>query len=487
MTLWHEDRLLIDGVLVAAENGATYENFSPSTEEVLGTAADASLGDARRAVAAARRAFDTTDWSRDVGLRRRCLAQLHQALLDNVELLRPILVHEVGAPVAITSGPQLEAPIGIVGWYGDLLDSYDFTEQLGEREGFGFLSNRWVEKEAAGVVAAIAAYNYPVQLALAKLAPALAAGCTVVLKGAPDTPWSTLALGKLIVDSTDIPAGVVNILTSASNDVGVELTTNPEVDVISFTGSTPVGRAIMAAAAPTLKRVFLELGGKSAMVLLEDGDPATAAMMCAYAATSHTGQGCAITSRLVVPRAQYDDVVDLTRQMLAGIPYGDPTDPAVMMGPLINARQQEKVAGYVDRAVADGAKAVIGGRIPEHLPKGYYYEPTLIVGADENSAIAQEELFGPVLVVLPHDGDEDAVRVANNSIFGLSGGVIGADRERALKVARGIRTGTMSVNGGLYYGPDSPFGGYKQSGMGREMGAAALDEFLERKTLAEPA
>jgi aldehyde dehydrogenase (NAD+) len=486
MTLWHEDRLLIDGELVAAENGATYENVSPSTEEVLGTAADASLGDTRRAIAAARRAFDTTDWSRDVALRRRCLAQLHQALLDNVELLRPILVHEVGAPVAITSGPQLEAPIGIVGWYGELLDSYNFTEELGEREGFGFLSNRWVEKEAAGVVAAIAAYNYPVQLALAKLAPALAAGCTVVLKGAPDTPWSTLALGKLIVDSTDIPAGVVNILTSASNDVGVELTTNPDVDVISFTGSTPVGRAIMAAAAPTLKRVFLELGGKSAMVLLEDGDPATAAMMCAYAATSHSGQGCAITSRLVVPRAQYDDVVDLTRQMLAGIPYGDPTDPSVMMGPLINARQQEKVAGYVDRALADGAKAVIGGRIPEHLPKGYYYEPTLIVGADENSAIAQEELFGPVLVVLPHDGDEDAVRVANNSIFGSSGGVIGADRERALKVARGIRTGTMSVNGGLYYGPDAPFGGYKQSGMGREMGAAALDEFLERKTLAEP-
>ena len=367
------------------------------------------------------------------------------------------------------------------------MDSYDFTEQLGEREGFGFLSNRWVEKEAAGVVAAIAAYNYPVQLALAKLAPALAAGCTVVLKGAPDTPWSTLALGKLIVDSTDIPPGVVNILTSASNDVGVELTTNPDVDVISFTGSTPVGRAIMAAAAPTLKRVFLELGGKSAMVLLEDGDAATAAMMCAYAATSHSGQGCAITSRLVVPRAQYDDVVDLTRQMLAGDSVwgsdgsvGD--DGAVDQRPA--AGEGRRLCGS---GGGGGAKAVIGGRIPEHLPKGYYYEPTLIVGADENSAIAQEELFGPVLVVLPHDGDEDAVRVANNSIFGLSGGVIGADRERALKVARGIRTGTMSVNGGLYYGPDAPFGGYKQSGMGREMGAAALDEFLERKTLAEPA
>ncbi len=486
MSLWHEDKLLIDGRLVAAENGRTYNTISPSTEEVLGTAADATVEDARHAIAAARRAFDTTEWSRDRDFRLHCLRQFHQALLANVEQLRQILVHEVGAPVATTSGPQLEAPIDIVGWYADLLSAYDFCEDLGEREAFGQKSRRWIEKEAAGVVAAIVAYNYPVQLSLAKLAPALAAGCTVVLKGAPDTPWSALALGKLIAESTDIPPGVVNVLSSSDNAVGAELTTHPDVDVISFTGSTPVGRQIMAAAGATVKRVFLELGGKSAYLLLDDGDPASAAMMCAFAATSHSGQGCAITSRLVVPRQQYDDVVDLTRQMMAGVPYGDPTDPAMLMGPLISARQREKVGGYVDRAIDDGAKAVIGGRIPEHLPKGYFYEPTLLVGAGENSAVAQEELFGPVLVVLPHDGDEDAVRIANNSIFGLSGGVMSADRERALWVARRIRTGTMSVNGGLYYGPDAPFGGYKQSGIGREMGAAGLDEFLERKTLAEP-
>jgi acyl-CoA reductase-like NAD-dependent aldehyde dehydrogenase len=236
-----------------------------------------------------------------------------------------------------------------------------------------------------------------------------------------------------------------------------------------------------------VKRVFLELGGKSAFVLLDDGDAALAAMFCSYATISHSGQGCAITSRLVVPRDRYDEVVEMARATLAGVAYGDPTDPANMMGPLINARQREKVAGYVDRAVADGAKAVVGGRIPEHLPRGFFYEPTLLAGADENSAVAQDELFGPVLVVLPHDGDDDAIRIANNSIFGLSGAVVSADRERALSVARGIRAGTMSVNGGLYYGPDAPFGGYKQSGIGREMGAAGLDEFLERKTLAEPA
>ena len=487
MTIWHEDRLLVDGELVAAEGGRTYETINPATEEVLGTSADASVADARRSIDAARCAFDTTEWSRDPAFRVQCLRQLHQALLDNRDQLSDILVQEVGAPVSSTSGPQLDGPVEIVRWYADLLDGYDFTEDLGQREAFGTQNHRWIEKEAAGVVSAIVAYNYPVQLALAKLAPALAAGCTVVLKGAPDTPWSALALGRLIADSTDIPAGVVNVLASSEVAVGEELCVHPDVDLVTFTGSTPVGRAIMAAASATVKRVFLELGGKSAFVLLDDGDPALAAMVCAFAATSHSGQGCAITSRLVVPRAMYDDVVDQAAAMLSSITYGDPTDPANMMGPLINARQREKVAGYVDRAVADGAKAVIGGKAPEHLPTGYFYEPTLLANVDENSAVAQDELFGPVLVVLPHDGDDDAIRVANNSIFGLSGSVLSADRERALSVGRRIRAGTMSVNGGVYYGPDSPFGGYKQSGIGREMGVAGLDEFLERKTFAEPA
>lgn len=487
MNTWHEEQLLIDGKLTSADGGATYENVNPATESVLGVAADATVDDARRAIGAARHAFDTAAWSRDHAFRVRCMRQLHQALLDNFEPLSEMLVQEVGAPVSSMSGPQLAGPIDVVGWYADLLEGYDFVEDLGERDTFAGRHHRWIEKEAAGVVGAIAAYNYPIQLALAKLAPALAAGCTVVLKGAPDTPWATLALGKLVAEATDIPAGVVNVLTSSDSAVGAELTTHPDIDVVSFTGSTPVGRQIMAAASATVKRVFLELGGKSAFVLLDDGDVALAAMFCSYATISHSGQGCAITSRLVVPRERYDEAVDLARTTLAGVAYGDPTDPANMMGPLINARQREKVAGYVDRAIADGAEAVVGGRIPGHLPRGYFYEPTLLVGADENSAVAQDELFGPVLVVLPHDGDDDAVRIANNSIFGLSGAVVSADRERALSVARGIRAGTMSVNGGLYYGPDAPFGGYKQSGIGREMGAAGLNEFLELKTLAEPA
>lgn len=487
VTTWHEENLLIDGALVPAAGNATYETINPATEAVLGPCADASVADAERAIAAARRAFDTTEWSRDRDLRVRCLRQLHAALVAHADDLRQILVQEVGAPISSTDGPQLAGPTDVVRWYADLLETYEFVEDLGNREVFGLNNHRWTEKEAAGVVGAIAAYNYPIQLALAKLAPALAAGCTVVLKGAPDTPWATLALGKLIADATDIPPGVVNVLASSDNAVGEVLTTHPDVDVISFTGSTPVGRAIMANASATLKRVFLELGGKSAFVMLDDGDVSMAAMFTAYAVVSHAGQGCAITSRLVVPRDRHDEVVDLARGMLADVAYGDPSDPANMMGPLINARQREKVAGYVDRAVAEGAKAVIGGRTPDHLSRGYFYEPTLLVGAGEDSAVAQDELFGPVLVVLPHDGDDDAVRIANNSIYGLSGSVLSADRERALGVARRIRTGTMSVNGGIYYGPDSPFGGYKQSGIGREMGAAGLGEFLELKTFAEPA
>jgi len=417
----------------------------------------------------------------------RCLRQLHQALLDNVELLREILVREVGAPVSSTSGPQLEGPTEVVSWYADLLDGYDFVEDLGARDTFAGRHHRWIEKEAAGVVGAIAAYNYPVQLALAKLAPALAAGCTVVLKGAPDTPWATLALGRLVAEATEIPPGVVNVLSASDAAVGAELTTHPDVDVVSFTGSTPVGRQIMAAASATVKRVFLELGGKSAFIVMDDAELELAAMFAGFTICSHAGQGCAITSRLLVPESKLDEAVELVAVTMAGVPVGDPADRSMMMGPLISEAQRDRVEGHVQRAVADGATVVTGGKRPEHLPNGYFYEPTLLTGVGPDAAIAQEEVFGPVLVVLPYRDDDDAVAIANNSIFGLSGAVFGADDERATNLARRLRTGTVSVNGGMYYGPDAPFGGYRQSGIGREMGVPGLDEYLEIKTIARPA
>ncbi len=270
MALWHEPNLLIDGVLVPAEGGRVFDSINPATEEFVAQAADASVADAERAIGAARRAFDETSWSTDKDFRAHCLHQLVSALNDQVEEMRALTVAEVGAPISTTSGPHLQGAIGVLSYYAELAASFDGTLDLGAVETRGAMHHRWVEREAYGVVGAISAYNYPNQLNLAKLAPSLAAGCTVVLKGAPDTPLVTLALGKLIAEHTDIPAGVVNMLTSSEASVGAVLTTDPRVDMITFTGSTPVGRTIMAAASATLKKCFLELGGKSAYLVLDE-------------------------------------------------------------------------------------------------------------------------------------------------------------------------------------------------------------------------
>ncbi|HEU5085571.1 MAG TPA: aldehyde dehydrogenase family protein [Acidimicrobiales bacterium] len=487
MAFWHDSNLLlIDGELVPGSEGGTFTSISPATEEVVGESADATVADAERAIAAARRAFDETSWSTDAKLRAECLRQLAAAMRGELEELRELTVSEVGVPISMTSGPALEGPIEILDYYADLAESYDGTVDLGTHEAYGGLHRRTILREPYGVVSAISAYNYPTQLNLAKLGPALAAGCTVVLKGAPDTPLITLTLGRLIAEHTDIPPGVVSVLASSQVEPGIAMTTDPNVDMITFTGSTAVGKSIMVAASDTLKKTFLELGGKSAMVVLDQASVDGGAFGCAMAACSHSGQGCAITSRLVVPRQHMDQAVEMAKSILESLQVGDPFDLSTYLGPLINAKQREKVQAMVDRAVADGATVVTGGKPTDH-ERGFFFQPTLLIGADENSEIAQDEVFGPVLVVLPHDGDDDAVRIANNSKYGLSGGVLCEDEDRAVEVARRIRTGTISVNGGMWHAPDAPFGGYKQSGIGRENGVAGLEEFLQTKLLARPA
>ena len=481
----YEDRLLIDGELVAAEGGRTFATLNPATGAVICELADATVGDAGRAVAAARRAFDETDWATDRDLRLRSLRQLHQALIDHADELRPLIVADVGAPVMLTEGPQQDTPVGMIEWYADLLERYEFSEDLGLSEFRGTPQQRWVEREPIGVAAAIVPYNYPLQITLAKLVPALAAGCTVVAKGAPQTPLVTNYLGRMIAEHTDIPAGVVNMLTDSGSEVGAALTTDPRVDMVTFTGSTPTGRRIMAAASDTVKKVFLELGGKSAFVVLDDADLALATMVAGFTICSHAGQGCAITTRLLVPASKHDEAVELTKGIMAGVPYGDPTDPGMMMGPLVSEAQRQKVDAYVQSAVAEGGTVVLGGKAPEHLPNGFFYEPTLITGVGPDAKVCQEEVFGPVLAVLPYEDDDDAVAIANDSIFGLSATVIGED-DHATAVARRIRAGTVSINGGMWYAPDAPFGGYKQSGIGREMGVLGFEEYLEVKTLAKP-
>ncbi|MFF2934401.1 aldehyde dehydrogenase family protein [Streptomyces mirabilis] len=472
-------RLLIDGRLVETEK--TFPSLNPATGEVLDQAPDATAADAEAAVAAARRAFDITSWAIDTAQRLRCLRQLHQALTDHQEELRDLTIAEVGAPRMLTHGPQLDEPIKLVSYYTDLLEKYPLTEELGETEIRGQRHRRWVEKEAAGVVAAIIPYNYPNQLALAKLVPALAAGCTVVLKGAPDTPLTTLYLGELIAEHTDIPPGVVNVIVSSGVEAGEVLTKHPDVDMITFTGSTATGRRIMEAASATVKKVFLELGGKSAMIVLDDADFRAASMFAAFTICSHSGQGCALTSRLLVPREHHDEIVAMVAAGLERVSYGDPTDPKTFMGPLISERQRDKVDGMVQRAVAAGATLVTGGK---RVDPGFFYTPTLLSNVDPSSEIAQDEVFGPVLAVVPYDGEDEAVRIANDSIFGLSGAVHSADAQRAIAVARRIRTGTFSINGGNYFSQEVPFGGYKQSGVGRESGVAGLEEFLETKSFA---
>jgi aldehyde dehydrogenase (NAD+) len=480
------DVLLVDGKLTPATGGATFETVDPTTEEVLGVAADGSPADLDAAVAAARRAFDETTWSTDVAFRVRCLRQLHDALAAHADELRAITVAEVGAPVFLTSGAQLEGPVADLGWVAGLLESYDgWREDLGRAEPMGIPSHRWLLREPAGVVGAITPWNFPHQLNLAKVGPALAAGCTVVLKPAPDTPWCAAAVARLVADETDLPPGVLNVVTGADHGLGAQLAADPRVDVVSFTGSTATGKRVMATAAERVARVFLELGGKSAFLVLDDADLGAACAMGAFAACTHAGQGCAITTRLVLPRARFDEGVERAAATMRALAPGDPRDPGTVCGPLISARQRERVEGYLRLAGEEGGSFACGGGRPEGRERGFFVEPTLVVGLGNDARVAREEVFGPVLVALPHDGDDDAVRIANDSPYGLSGAVHAGDPERAWAVARRVRTGTMSVNGGVWYGGDVPFGGYKQSGIGREMGRAGFEEYLELKAVAE--
>jgi aldehyde dehydrogenase (NAD+) len=481
-----EHRMLIDGKLVESASGGTFANVNPATEEVIGQVADAGPEDMERAIAAARRAFDDTDWSTNRELRKRCLQQLKDGLAAHNEDLRPQVVAEVGTPVALTYAIQLDSSIADMQYDIDLIDNYQWEHDLPEHEFMGARSNRRVYKEAVGVCGAITPWNFPFMLNVTKVVAGLAAGNTMVLKPAPDTPWSATMIGKIAAEETDLPPGVLNVVTAGDKAaVGEMLTGDRRVDMISFTGSSATGRRIMGHGSETLKRVFLELGGKSANIILDDADfeavVPSGSMTC-----MHAGQGCAITTRMLLPASRYDEGVALLEAAFKAFPYGDPTDLSNMMGPLINASQRERVLGYIEQGKADGARLLVGGGRPAHLPKGYFVEPTLFVDVDPDSTIAQEEIFGPVLAVLRYEDDDDAVRIANNSSFGLSGGVVSASLDRALGIAKRIRTGTVSVNGGMWFGPDSPFGGYKDSGIGREHGVEGFEEYLETKTIGMP-
>jgi aldehyde dehydrogenase (NAD+) len=487
MTAQGERRMLIDGELVLAESGETFDNVNPATEEVLGDVSDGSTVEMHRAIDAARRAFDETDWSTDRSFRQRCLEQLQEALETELEDFREELILEVGCPRMITHGPQLDVPVQeAIRWPAKHIDEFPWSTDLSGATDFRGLPNaRRIVKEPVGVVGAITPWNFPVEVILNKMGQALATGNTMVLKPAPDTPFNATRLGRVVAERTDIPAGVFNVVTSSDHLVGEELTLSPKVDLISFTGSTAVGKRIMEKGAATLKRLFLELGGKSATIVLDDADFGDA-LLAGMAVCFHAGQGCAIQTRMLLPRTRYEEGVEILKGNLAAVPYGDPQQADVLMGPVISEKQRDRILGYIQKGLDEGATLALGGARPEHLPSGYYIEPTLFADVDNSMTIAREEIFGPVLVAIPYEDDDEAVRIANESVYGLAGGVWSGSLERSMAVANRVRAGQVSVNGGNTYGPDMPFGGYKHSGVGRQNGSEGFEQYLETKALAWP-
>ena len=482
-----EQRMLIDGELQTTASGQLFDVVNPATEEIAGQATDGTVADMERAVGAARRAFDTTDWSRDVEFRYHCLVQLRDALVEEKERLRRIVVTEVGTPVAMTHSIQLEFPLAEAGHWPEFGRSFEYWRDTGLHQGVGPGSRRLQQYDPVGVVGAITPWNVPFYLNIAECVPALMAGNAVVLKPAQLTPWSGSEIGRIAAEKTDIPPGIFNVVLSNANEVGAALSSDPRVDMITFTGSTATGRKILAAAAPTVKRVLAELGGKSTHIVLDDADLIACLPMAAAAACSMSGQSCSLCSRILLPRSRYAEGIEVLKATMEAFPYGDPWDPNVYQGPQISEQQRRKVLGLIRSGLDSGAALVTGGGIPGRLPRGYFVEPTLLRDVDPASRIAQEEIFGPVLTVSAYDTEDEAVAIANNTIYGLSGEVSSADTERALRVAARVRAGTVQVNGGAFFGVTSPLGGYKQSGLGRRNGVQGFEEYLEIKTIGLPA
>lgn len=480
-----EERMLIDGELQHTRSGASFDVIHPASEQVAGQATDGTVEDMARAVGAARRAFDETDWSRDLDFRYHCLNQLHQALERNKERLRRVLITEVGCPITV-SGSQIDSPIDEVRHWAEHGKAFDYLVDTGVHDTPMGPARRKIHHEPIGVVGAITPWNVPFYLNIAETVPALMAGNTVVLKPAQLTPWSGSEYGRIVAEETDIPAGVFNVVVSNANEVGAALSADPRVDMITFTGSTATGRAILAAGAPTVKKTLLELGGKSAHIVLDDADFNSALPIAAMMACVMSGQSCILSSRILLPRSRYDEGLEMLKASMESFPVGDPWIQGNMQGPQISETQRQKVLGLIRSGVDSGARVVTGGGVPEHLSIGYYVQPTLLADVDPDSRVAQEEIFGPVLTVTPYDSDDEAVAIANNSIYGLSGEVSGGDVDRAFGIATRMRTGNVSINAKSHFGISSPFGGTKQSGLGRRNGDEGYREYLEGKTIGMP-
>ena len=466
------DKLYINGQWVRPAGTALLDVINSTTEEVMARVPEGTPADADRAVAAARAAFDS--WSQLAASERAAyLRQIAEHLQARQAEIAAIIAGEVGMPLPLATAVQAGLPATVCASYAKLLSDYSFEEQIG---------NSLIVKEAVGVVGCITPWNYPLHQVVAKVAPAIAAGCTVVLKPSEVAPLTAFVLAE-ICDEVGLPAGVFNLVTGLGPVVGEAIVANPDVDMVSFTGSTRAGRRVSELAAQTVKRVALELGGKSASIVLGDADFEKAVRSSVSSCYFNSGQTCSAHTRLLVPKEKQDEAARIAKETAENFTLGDPREGKAKLGPLVSETQRERVRNYIRKGVEEGARLVTGGAdAPDGLEKGYFVRPTVFADVRPDMTIAQEEIFGPVLSIIPYEDEDDAVRIANDTVYGLSGGVWSGDPERAKRVARRLRTGQVEINGGKF-NPLAPFGGYKQSGNGRELGKYGLEEFLEVKAM----
>ncbi len=466
------DKLYINGAWVASTGTGRIDVINAATEEVMGATPDGTPADVDAAVAAARAAFHP--WSQTTpAARAEYIEQISAGLTARSDEIARTIAGEVGMPLKLSKAIQAGLPAMVSGSYAKLLRDYAFEEQIG---------NSLVVREPVGVVGCITPWNYPLHQVVAKLAPALAAGCTVVLKPSEVAPLTAFILAE-IIDGIRLPAGVFNLVSGTGPIVGEAIAAHPDVDMVSFTGSTRAGKRVSELAARTIKRVALELGGKSANVILDDADLQKAVTAGVNECYLNSGQTCSALTRMLVPRSRYDEAVALAKAAAERFTVGDPLSDTAKLGPLISATQRERVRGYIRKGIEEGATLVTGGaEPPDGLSKGYYVRPTVFANVSNDMTIAQEEIFGPVLSIIAYADENDAVRIANDTVYGLSGAVWSGNPERAKAVARRLRTGQVAINGGRY-NPQAPFGGYKQSGHGRELGKFGLEEYLQIKSM----